>query len=105
MKLCQRLLLKLKSYLPRPLPVGVAQFDAWVSDIITLSGLSDNLSTRKASASLIIQLPSTTGWISLRTVTALLLKAASNQVALSVLRDSSGQPAIQETSAEMGPTA
>jgi hypothetical protein len=84
----KRLLKRLASYLPRPLPTGMTAFNQWVEEIIWLSGLPNNASTRKAAASFILQLRPNVGWISLHMTVRLLVKAAANQVALEVLRSS-----------------
>lgn len=86
------LLLKLKSYLPRRLPTGKASFDAWIGDIVALSGLPNNASTQRVAAMFILQLPPALAYLSLRKVVNQLVKAASNQVAQAVLKDTDAQP-------------
>jgi hypothetical protein len=95
----KRLLKRLTSFLPRPLPTGMTAFNQWVEDIIWLSSLPNNASTRKAAASFILQLRPTTGWISLHTTVRLLVKAAANQVALEVLRSS--EPKAETTASPL----
>lgn len=93
----QRLFKWARSFVPRPLPTGLKAFDSWVIDIIALSGLPNNVSTRQAAASFIIQLRPTAGFISLRMAVNLLVKAAANQVALQVLKDASSEQQTQQS--------
>lgn len=77
----------LKSFLPRRLPIGMTSFNAWVTDIILLTGLPNNESTRKVAAMFIFQVPPSQVYLPLRTVAKQLLKAAANQVAAQVVED------------------
>lgn len=81
------LLLRLKSYFKRPLPKGMKEFEQWVSDIVALSGLPDNASTRRVAATFILHTPSNVARLSLRFVSNMLVKAAANQVAAQVVKD------------------
>lgn len=82
-----RLLLKLKSYIPRKLPQGMAEFDQWVADIVALSGLPDNGSTRRVAAMFILHTPTHVSRLKLNFVVSMLQKAAANQVAAQVVKD------------------
>src|ERR1700691_5872420 len=82
-----RLLKILLSFLPRKLPTGMTSFNSWVKDIIVISGLPDNDSTRKVSAMFVLQVPPSIGYMSIRKVSNILVKAAANQVAVEVLKD------------------
>jgi hypothetical protein len=78
-------LLHLKSFLPRKLPIGMATYEAWLADIIELSGLPNNDSTRKVAAMFLLQAPPHVAYLPLRRVVALLIKTAANQVAANVV--------------------
>ncbi len=83
----KKLLLRLTSFFPRKLPTGMTSFNAWVSDIIVLSGLPDNDTVRNAAAGFIFQLPPTMARFPVRKIANMLIKAAANQVAQQVLLD------------------
>lgn len=76
----------IKSYIPRPLPTGMAAFNEWVADVVELSGLPNNDSTRRLAAVFIMQTPPNVARISLRKLADLLIKAAAYQVANEVLK-------------------
>jgi thiamine pyrophosphate-dependent acetolactate synthase large subunit-like protein len=82
------LLLKLLSYLPRPLPVGKTEFHKWADRIILLSGkFADEDSMKYALASNIIHLDHKVGHIPDIYFIKVLRKAAANQVASAVFQD------------------
>lgn len=81
------LLLRLKSQFKRPLPKGMTEFNQWVADIVALSGLPDNASTRRVAATFILHTPSNVSKLSLKFVVSMLQKAAANQVAAQVVKD------------------
>lgn len=87
-KQLQQLLKVLSSFLPRRLPIGMKEFESWVYDIIRLSKLPDNASTRRVAALFILQVPPQVGYMSIRRVSNMLIKAASNQVASDVIKQS-----------------
>jgi hypothetical protein len=76
------------SFWPRKLPIGMTTFEAWVTDLIRLSGLPDNATTRNAAASFILQMPPTVSHIPLRVLAKRLIKAAANQVAAAAIKAS-----------------
>ena len=80
------LLLVVKSFFPRKLPTGMGEFNAWVQDIVLLSGLPDNMSTRRVAAMFLLQLPPALAYLSIRKISNQLIKAAANQVAVEVTR-------------------
>jgi hypothetical protein len=65
----------------------MTEFNQWLADIVELSGLPDNLTTRRASALFIFSIPPTQAAMSKRKIVIQLLKAASNQVAAEVVKD------------------
>lgn len=77
----------IKCYVPRTLPIGMASFNSWLTDIVKCSGLPDNSSTRRVAASFIFQLPTRVKRISIREISNQLVKAASYQVAHQILQD------------------
>lgn len=53
----KKLLSKVKSYFPSPLPKGMAEFEIWSNEIIQLSGnLADEMSIKFALASMLMHL-------------------------------------------------
>jgi hypothetical protein len=95
----KRLVRYIKSFFPRQLPTGKASFDAWVSDIVSISGLPDNASTRRVAAMFILQLPPALAYLSIRKVANQLIKAAANQVAAQVAEDAT--KSIKEASVQV----
>jgi hypothetical protein len=85
MKKLRILIEVIKSFFPRRLPTGMPSFDAWVADIITVSGLPDNNSTRRTAAEFIFKVRPEIGYMPLRVVSNMLIKAAANQVAQEIL--------------------
>lgn len=86
MQKLRKLFRLLSSYVPRRLPVGRSDFDAWVRDIVSTSGLPDNDSTRRVAAMFILRLPPALAYLSIRKVANQLIKAAANQVASEILK-------------------
>ncbi len=76
-----------RSFLPRRLPTGLTEFNNWVKDVVELSELPNNDSTRRVAAQFIMQLPPALAYLSLRKVSNQLIKAAANQVAYQVAKD------------------
>lgn len=54
----KKLIKKFMASFPSPLPFGMAEFEVWAKDIILISNLPDNDSTRFALASAIMHYPS-----------------------------------------------
>ena len=96
--------LKLTSFIPRRLPIGLTSFNRWVEDVVILSGLPNNASTRRVAAMFILSLPPTWGYASLRRISNQLIKAAANQVASEVLKEGqvNGPETTKEASTVLG---
>jgi hypothetical protein len=75
------------SYLPERLPVGRTAFDAWAGEIIELSDIEDNDSTRFAVAAMVTHQDAKEDRIPKRRFIRQLNKTAANQVALDVIRE------------------
>lgn len=86
----------LKSFFPRRLPTGIGEFNEWVSDIILVSNLPDNDSTKHLAATFILHTPPTVAYLSIRSISTQLLKAAAYQVAMQVSKDTDPKKAINE---------
>lgn len=80
------------SLFPRKLPIGRTTFNAWVTDIIALSGLPDNDSVRNLAARFILALPPALGYLSIRKVSNQLIKAAANQTASEIIDETKSPP-------------
>lgn len=91
-----RLFKILKSFLPRRLPTGLGEFNEWVSDVILVSNLPDNSSTRHLAATFILHTPPNVAYLSIRNISNQLLKAAAYQVAMQVTKDTDPKKAINE---------
>ena len=82
------IILKLLSFLPRPLPVGMTAFQMWSDRIILQSGaFADADSMRFALASQIMHLGATRSSVPDRYFIQSLRKVAANQVAGQVFQD------------------
>jgi hypothetical protein len=80
--------LRILSYFPRQLPVGMTAFNTWSSRIITLCGpLADETSMRFALASQIMHLPPQSSKRADQYFIRSMLKSAANQVASQVFQD------------------
>jgi len=82
----KRMLRLLKSFFPRKLPIGMTSFNKWIDDIIFVSGLPDNKSTRQLAANFILHAPPTVTYMSIRKISGLLARAASYQVAAEIVK-------------------
>lgn len=76
----------------RRLPVGLAEFNQLVDDAVALSGIPANDKNKTVMAGLILKFSPDIGYITLRQVAALLIKAAANQVAMQVINDGQSKP-------------
>lgn len=85
-KLLKLSLLVVTSFFPRKLPIGMTKFNEWVQDIVLISGLPNNSTTRGLAATFILQIPPNIGYISIRRVSDMLVKAAANQVGAEVIK-------------------
>lgn len=82
------LLLKVLSYFPQRLPVGVTEFEAWADNIIALSGkFADTESMKFALSSQILHLPAQSSSVPPQYFIRSMRKAAANQVASQVFQD------------------
>lgn len=75
----------LRSFLPRRLPIGLKEFNSWLTDVLRLAKLPDNGTNRRIAANLIFQIRPNVDSVSIRSISKRLSKAASNQVAQSIL--------------------
>ena len=79
---------KLLSRVPRPLPVGMSEFETWSNRIISLSGqFADNDSMKFALASNVMHLGAQKAYVPDAYFVAAMRKAAANQVASQVFQD------------------
>lgn len=78
----------IRSFFPRPLPVGLTAFHTWADNIIALSGdFADHDSMKWAIASNLIHLGAQKAYVSDQYFIRSLRKAAANQVASQVFTD------------------
>lgn len=77
----------LASYIPTPLPIGMTEFDAWAKDVLSLTPLPDNDSTRFALASIIPHQKAEHYRVAKIKFVNLLMKSASNQIAGGVMHE------------------
>lgn len=75
------------SFIPRSLPTGMSEFDSWVYDIVRVSGLPDNDSTRRVAAQFLMFVGRTKAHLSIRAIAIELRKAAALQIANQVIKD------------------
>lgn len=83
----RRLLLKVLSFYPKKLPVGLTEFNAWSDEIVELTNFADPISLKFAIASMVIHLPANTGRVSQNHFVRGLRKSAANQVASQIFQD------------------
>lgn len=84
----KKALLLLRSYLPRPLPVGLTEFHEWADRIISLSGqFADVDSMKWALASQVMHLGAQKSSVPDQFFIRSMRKAAANQVASQVFQD------------------
>lgn len=94
MTIFNRIIFKFRQYLrkldankPTELPIGRVEFDLWAADVLSLTRLPDNDSTRFALASTIPHQEITKGKLPKAYFAGLLMKSAANQVAFSVMEE------------------
>jgi hypothetical protein len=75
------------AYVPTKLPIGMTEFDTWAKDVLALTHLPDNDSTRFALASIIPHQKAESFYVPKIKFAHLLLKSAANQVAGGVMHD------------------
>lgn len=81
-------LLILKSYFPTRLPVGMAEFAAWSTDVITLVGpIADTNSLKFALATQIMHADASKSSLPMQYFVNRIRKTAANQVAGQVFQD------------------
>lgn len=84
----KQLINKLRSYLPEPLPVGLAEFHKYADSIIELSGkFADEDSLKFAICSMIMHAGEAKGYLPKQYFVKRLRKVAANQVAGQVFTD------------------
>lgn len=84
----KRFFLTLLNRIPRKLPAGLTEFEAWIDRIVTQTGLiADIDSMRFALASILIHADSKHGALPDKYFTDRLVKSAANQVASQVFQD------------------
>lgn len=77
----------LSGWMPRLFPTGVSAFNDWLKEIIAISGLPDNDSTRLLAASFIFNMPRNVHYLSYRAISKQLVRAAAIQVSAQVVKD------------------
>ncbi len=96
---------QLNSRIPEKLPQGVSEFNNWVEDISELSGLPVNDKLKTVIGHLILQMPPTVAFVSKNRIANLVRKAASNQVALEIVRSINEKEEQKTDTKESTPTA
>lgn len=74
----------------------MGEFNAWISDIVLLSGLPDNASTRHLAATFILHTNPSTNYLSVWHISRQLCKAAAYQVAREVAKDTDPKKVTNE---------
>lgn len=92
------------SYLPTPLPLGMAEFDVWAGEVISLTKLPDNASTRFALASCIPHQSGERYRTPKAKFATLLQKAASNQIALGYMQEAKAKQIADLEAARLAET-
>jgi hypothetical protein len=64
----------------------MSSFNSWVDEVVYISGLPNNESTKRVAAGFIFRLPASVYFLSTRHVAKQLVKAAAYQVAQEVLK-------------------
>jgi hypothetical protein len=83
-----RLIKRIRSYFPSKLPVGLPQFDAWVAEIIELSGqFADETSMRFVLASELLHSDAKKGSVPKNYFVSRCRKLAANQTAGYILQE------------------
>ncbi len=83
----KNVLLKIRAYLPSPVPSGVADFETWAKSIIDLYGFPDNDSVRFALATMILHSGPTAAYASKRYYGTMVKAGAAKQIASQVFTD------------------
>jgi hypothetical protein len=89
------------SYLPRRLPQGLTEFSDFAQEVLSLSGLPDNDSTRFSLAVMVLHLDSTSSHKPKRYFIRSLQKTAANQVVSQVINDLKEKQAAQQKAAQL----
>lgn len=77
----------LLALLPSRLPIGMEEFDKWATDVLALTKLPDNDSTRFALASTIPHQKAESFYVSKFKFACLLQKSAANQIGGAVMHE------------------
>lgn len=88
--LLKKWFLHLKSLIPRPLPLGRKEFEHWTEEIIELSGVPSNPSTRFCVAGMVLH-GTKEGNYTQRSFAKRLRKFAANEVAMAITTELKGQ--------------
>lgn len=92
------------SFIPTPLPSGLTEYSSWADDILSLSKVPDNDSTRFTIAVMILHLNSTEDRKPKRFFVKSLNKAAANEIANSIatgLKEKQRTAAAEEQARKM----
>jgi len=82
-----KLLKKARNFLPSAVPLGVAEFETWASDIISTYDFPNNDSVRFALATMILHSGPTAALVSKRYFALMVKAGAAKQVASQVFQD------------------
>jgi hypothetical protein len=84
-------------FIPQRLPRGMAEFNTLVGEIVDISGLPYNTSTKNLTAQFILHLPTNVFYVSPRFISKQLVKAAAMQVSAQVVKDTTINASLKET--------
>jgi hypothetical protein len=82
-----KILKKMRNFLPSPVPLGIAEFEAWASDIISTYDFPNNDSVRFALATMILHSGPTAAFVSKRYFSLMVKAGAAKQIASQVFQD------------------
>lgn len=95
---------KIRSFFPRALPKGGAEFDAWADDVISLAEAPNNDSVKFALATMILHMPESAAYRSNHSFVLKLKKSMSNQVAAAKMHEYKDKQAAALAAAQAKPT-
>lgn len=78
---------KLRNFLPSAVPLGIAEFEGWASDIISTYDFPNNDSVRFALATMILHSGPTAAFVSKRYFALMVKAGAAKQIASQVFQD------------------
>jgi hypothetical protein len=91
-----KLLNRIKSYLPTPLPKGVSEFTVWSNSIIEQAGAPNNDSVKFALATMVLHLSTEQDAYPKEKLAKRLRKAMANQVVSQVINDLKDKQAAEQ---------